>query len=180
MTSFSKSTMFSHKLKNFFIKNNVKKRLSNVKHATSSEPVQSIGIIIDDRFLNELSGLIDEIKNFGFNGTQIEYVVFKERIKKDETFDYSVFSYKDINWNGRFLPSKVADFCLKRFDLLISYYTDEKAALLLATHCSKASFKVGFSEVDNRLHHFMIKEDPKHYSVFVEELFKYLKILKKI
>lgn len=172
--------MFSNKLKDFFIKNNVKKRLSNVKHTASNECIQSIGIIIDERFLKEGNGLIDEIKKFGFSSKHIEYLVFKDRIKKDETFDYPVYSYKDVNWSATFLPSQVADFCAKKFDLLISYYTDEKVALVLATHWSNASFKVGFSEVDNRLHHFMIQEDPKLYSVFVEELFKYLKILKKI
>ena len=66
------------------------------------------------------------------------------------------------------------------FDLLISYYDTEKAALLLFTHLSKASFKVGFSNIDSRLNHFMINTKAENYKVFVDELFKYLKILKKI
>lgn len=66
------------------------------------------------------------------------------------------------------------------FDLLISYYDSEKAALLLATHYSKSSFKVGFANIDNRLNHFLINTQVENYKVFIDELFKYLKILNKI
>jgi len=172
--------MFSNKLKDFFIKSNVKKRLSNVKHSASNELIQSIGIIFDERFLAERNALIDDIKKYGFQSNQIEFIVFKERIKKEETFDFQVYRFNDINWNATFVPSKIAEFWSKKFDLLISYYNEEQTALVLATHLSQARFKVGFSQVDHRLHHFIIQEDPKLYSVFVEELFKYLKILKKI
>jgi L-rhamnose mutarotase len=64
--------------------------------------------------------------------------------------------------------------------LLINYYDTEKAALLLVSNQSKASFKVGFSSIDKKLNHFMIDTNAENYKVFIEELFKYLKILNKI
>jgi len=51
---------------------------------------------------------------------------------------------------------------------------------LLTTHLSKASFKVGFASIDKRLNHFMIDTNAENYMVFMEELFKYLKILNKL
>ena len=48
------------------------------------------------------------------------------------------------------------------------------------THDSKARFKVGFSSIDKRLNHFMINSTSTNHAVFVNELFKYLKLLNKI
>jgi len=64
--------------------------------------------------------------------------------------------------------------------MLISYYDIEKAALLLVTQRTNANFKVGFSTIDKRLNHFMINTVAENYTVFTNELFRYLKILNKI
>ena len=82
--------------------------------------------------------------------------LLQNNIKKNESFNYPVFSHKNINWNGTFDDQELNAFEATPFDLLISYYDTEKAALLLFTHLSKASFKVGFSNIDSRLNHFMI------------------------
>jgi nitrogenase subunit NifH len=172
--------MFSNKIKDFIIKNNVKKRLSNVKHLASNDVIKTIGIIFDESESNDKEGVIKEIQKFGFQPSQIDFIVFREKIKKTEVFNYPVFSMKDINWNASFEKNEIKQFVDKNFDLLISYYDVEKPALVLLTHNSKANFKVGFANVDNRLYHFMIQSDTKNKVVFTEELFKYLKILKKI
>ena len=85
-----------------------------------------------------------------------------------------------MSWTGTVDKKEVKDFIKEPFDLLINYYDTEKVALLLVSHLSKASFKVGFATVDKRLNHFMINTNAENYKVFVEELFKYLKILNKI
>jgi hypothetical protein len=172
--------MFSNKIKNFIIKNNVKKKLTNAKHIDSNTTINSIGIIFDESELNEKENIIIEIKKMGFQSNQIEFIVFKNKIDKKETFDYQVLSWKDVALNGVFTSPIANQFVNKKFDLLISYYDTEKASLLLLTYLSKANFKVGFSDVDSRLHHFLINVDIKKHKIFVEELFKYLKILKKI
>ncbi|MBC8882701.1 hypothetical protein H9X57_02750 [Flavobacterium piscinae] len=55
-----------------------------------------------------------------------------------------------------------------------------KTPLQIVTHKSKADFKVGFTSTDKRLNHFMIDTDVENYTVFVDELFKYLRILNKL
>lgn len=172
--------MFSYKIKDFIIKNNVKKRLSDVKHIASGDSIKTIGIIFDESENSHRENLLNEIRKQGFGLPEVEFIVFKDRIKKTEEFNYPVFSNKDINWNATFTKSEVSQFAERKFDVLISYYDTEKAALLLLTHLSRAHFKVGFSDVDHRLNHFMIKSDSDKPSVFTEELFKYLRILKKI
>jgi hypothetical protein len=172
--------MFLNKVKDFLIKKNVKKRLSNVTLFASNNYIKSVGIILDESYFYDKQKLIDELVLKGIDRNAIQFIVFKDKIKKEETFDYITFSHKNLSWNATFNSDEVNKFIQFPFDLLISYYDTEKAALLLATHYSKSSFKVGFANIDNRLNHFMINTQAENYKVFVDELFKYLKILNKI
>ncbi|GEC79942.1 DUF6913 domain-containing protein [Flavobacterium aquatile] len=172
--------MFLDKIKDFWTKKIVKKSLSNVKHNESVSSIKKIGIIIDESYFNEKNLLLNQLKLNGISEENIEILAFRNRVKKNETFDYTVFSYKDLSWNATFDKNEIIDFVNQNFDLLVSYYDVEKAPLLLVTSLSKANFKVGFANVDKRLNHFMIDTQAENYKVFIEELFKYLKILNKL
>ena len=172
--------MFLSKIKDFLTKKNVKKRLSNVNHVASTSSIKKIGIVFDETYFYEKESLIKQLVSNGIKEEAISILVFKNTIKKNEVIDYPVFSFKDLKWNASFETAVVTDFINQNFDMLISYYDTEKAALLLVTHHSKADFKVGFSSVDKRLNHFMIDTNAENYKIFTEELFKYLKILNKL
>jgi len=172
--------MFLNYLKNFFTQKIVKKSLSNVKHTADNSTIRTIGIIFDESYFYEREALVQELVHHGIQEKDIKVLVFKDKIKKNETFDYPVFSHKDLSWTATFEKSEVKDFISHRFDLLINYYDTEKSALLLVSNQSKAIFKVGFASIDKKLNHFMINTNAENYKVFVDELFKYLKILNKI
>jgi hypothetical protein len=172
--------MFLNYLKDFSTKKIVKNSLSNVKHLSSDSIIKTVGIIFDESYFYERESLVNELIKNGIDESNIKILVYKDKIKKNEVFDYPVFSHKDLSWTGTLDKKEVKDFIKEPFDLLINYYDTEKVALLLVSHLSKASFKVGFATVDKRLNHFMIKTNAENYKVFVEELFKYLKILNKI
>ncbi|GEP50857.1 hypothetical protein FNO01nite_15290 [Flavobacterium noncentrifugens] len=172
--------MFLNYIKNFFTQKTVKKSLSNVKHSDTEAKIKTVGIIFDESYFYEKDALVQELISNGIYESQISILVFKNKIPKNESFDYPVFSHKDLSWAATFDKSEVKDFIAKKFDLLINYYDTEKAALLLVTNQSKAKFKVGFSSIDKKLNHFMINTNAENYKVFVDELFKYLKILNKI
>ena len=172
--------MFSIYIKNFFTKKIVKNTLSNVKHIPTNDLIKTVGIIFDESYFYEKEALIQELIANGIAESNIQILVFKDKIKKNEVFDYPVFSHKDLSWTATFDKSEVKDFIAQKFDLLINYYDIEKSALLLVSNHSKATFKVGFSSIDKKLNHFMINTNAENYKVFIEELFKYLKILNKI
>jgi hypothetical protein len=172
--------MFLNYLKDFSTKKIVKNSLSNVKHLSSDTIIKTVGIIFDESYFYERESLVNELIKNGIDESNIKILVYKDKIKKNEVFDYPVFSHKDLSWTGTVDKKEVKDFIKEPFDLLINYYDTEKVALLLVSHLSKASFKVGFATVDKRLNHFMINTNAENYKVFVEELFKYLKILNKI
>ena len=172
--------MFLNYLKDFSTKKIVKNSLSNVKHLSSDTIIKTVGIIFDESYFYERESLVNELIKNGIDESNIKILVYKDKIKKNEVFDYPVFSHKDLSWTGTVDKKEVKDFIKEPFDLLINYYDTEKVALLLVSHLSKASFKVGFATVDKRLNHFMINTNAENYKVFVDELFKYLKILNKI
>ena len=172
--------MFLNYLKNFFTQKIVKRSLSNVNHISSNKSIQTVGIIFDESYFYEKNALVQELVENGIRESNVEFLVFKDKIRKKETFDYPTFSPRDLSWTATFEKSDVKDFINHQFDLLINYYDTEKPGLLLVSNDSKANFKVGFSSVDNKLNHFMINTNAENYKIFVEELFKYLKILNKL
>ncbi len=67
-----------------------------------------------------------------------------------------------------------------KFDALISYYLSDELELKMLTAMSQSAFKIGILQTDNRINDLIIKSNLSEFSVFKNELFKYLTILKKI
>ncbi len=172
--------MFLNYFKDFSTKKIVKNSLSNVKHFATEKSIKKVGIIFDESYFKEREGMVESLIQNGIAESDIKVLVFKDKIKKNEIFDYPIFIQNDLSWRGTIDKKNVKDFVNEPFDLLINYYDTEKVALILVSHLSKASFKVGFASIDKRLNHFMIDTNAENYKVFMNELFKYLKILNKL
>jgi hypothetical protein len=172
--------MFLNYIKDYFLKRILKNSLQNVKCISSTVPIQTVGVLVDESYFFEKDALVKELIANGISENNIKIIVYRDKLKKNEVYLQPTFSIKHLNWKGEIIDPSVNDFINNKFDLLISYYDVEKAILLNITHNSKALFKVGFSTIDKRLSHFMIKASAENYKVFVQELFKYLKILNKI
>ena len=150
-------------VKDFFLKRNVNNKLKNYQLQLSSNKIVKVGVLID-------ANLIENIEILSF--------VNKNKKTILEKFDF--FFRKDISFGGLFKSERVTNFTEQSFDMLISYYDIQKPTLLLVTRSSKAKFKVGFQTIDKRVNHLVINSVAENYSEFISELFKYLKILKKI
>lgn len=122
--------------------------------------------------------LEEEIKKMlGLENVKI--LTFLDYDKKNHTIN-SYFTEKDIDWNGAIQKADFRDFLNEPFDLLIGYFDTKNIFLELAVLKSKATFKVGFSEVNQRLYDMEIAEIPSKIDNFLNELKKYLVILKKM
>lgn len=172
--------MFLKYIKDYFLKRILKNNLQNVKSISSAVSIQTVGVLIDESYFFEKEALKEELKANGILENNIKLVVYRDKLRKNESYSQPTFSIKHLNWKAEITNPAVNDFINEKFDLLISYYDVEKAILLNITHNSKALFKVGFSSVDKRLNHLMINTNAENYKVFVHELFRYLKILNKI
>ena len=172
--------MFLNYIKDFTVKKTLKNSFQNLKNNGSITAVQTIGLVVNTIDFADTELLVKEIMSYGILPENITIIGFNVNSMLGEGKNYHLFSTRILNWKGQIVSTEVNDFIDKKFDLLISYYDVEKAILLLITHNSKAQFKVGFSSIDKRFNHFMIKTQITNYRVFVTELFKYLKLLNKI
>ncbi|MGX7666164.1 DUF6913 domain-containing protein [Flavobacterium pedocola] len=172
--------MFLKLIKDFFVKKSIKKSLSDYKLEVFDEKIQNIGLLVDETYFAKEKELVAAIVKNGIPESNIEILIYKDKIKKKEVFENPAFSRKDISLTGDIISLEVVGFMAKPFDMLVSYNDIEKPVLSLVTIQSKAKFKVGFSTIDKRLNNFMIGTVAENHKEFVEELFKYLKILNKI
>lgn len=171
--------MFLNYIKDFFVKKTLKKSFQNLKNIESVNVVKTIGLLVDGTRFAETELLIAALTTNGIAPENITTIVYRDKFKKTAEKTHPLFNSGDLKWNGEIYSPEVNDFINEKFDLLISYYDIDKAILLKITYDSKAQFKVGFSSIDKRLNHFMIQTDIIHYTIFVNELFKYLKLLNK-
>jgi len=172
--------MFLNYIKNYFLLNFLKNNIHNTNVNKEISTIQTIGLLIDESYFSEKEALIAEIIANGIFKNNIKIIVYTDKWKKNETYSYPTFGIKHLNWNIQITEPTVREFIKEKFDLLISYYDVEKAFLKKVTNHSSAQFKVGFSSVDKKLNHLMINTNVENHTVFVHELFRYLKILNKI
>ncbi len=172
--------MFLNYIKEFSLKRLLKNSYQTLKINQSVTPIKSVGLLIDESYFDKKEDLINELVANGIRKDRINVIIFKDKLNANEVFSYPTFNNKHISWNGKFTENVVLNFVQEKFDLLVNYYDIEKSSLLLITNKSQASFKVGFSSIDKRCNNLMIATNAENYKVFVFELFKYLKILKKI
>lgn len=172
--------MFLNFLKTFSAKRVLKKGSLNVKSEVNDHLIKTVGVILDETYFNKREALIMELVTQGVDLQNIKLITYKNRYKKREIPEEPFYTNKHISWLGTIEKQEVRDFIDTPFDLLISYYDVKKTPLLIVTHHSKAAFKSGFTSADHDLNHLSIDTSIENFKVFVEELVKYLRILKKL
>ena len=172
--------MFLNYIKEISLKKILKNNKSLIRNSNTVTIIKSVGLVIDESNFNKTENLITEIVSNGIRKDNISIIIYKDKINHNEVFSYPTFNIKHIDYSGNFKEKVVLDFISNKFDLLISYYDQEKLPLLVVTNSSKAYFKVGFAAVDKRFNDLLINTTLDKHKIFTFELFKYLKILKKI
>ncbi|GAA4818489.1 DUF6913 domain-containing protein [Litoribaculum gwangyangense] len=162
------------------IKKCLNKLLSERHVNVSDSKIESLGIILN----------IDEVDDFELfrkfadylkvHPNKIKIVAFSENRKDDLNSWDLCFNPKDFGWNGIIKNSELQTFLDTRFDALISYYEKEVIEIKLMTAFSKAKFKIGILQTDERLNDLILKTNVKQFDLFKDEVFKYLTILNKI
>lgn len=179
LQSTSKGTMFLKFIKGVGLKKNIKKCLAQYKPEGMPAKVVTIGLLMDEAWFTDRKHVMNEITKHGIKEENINLLVCKKNVsaKEAEKLDYAFYTKKDVSASGKFKKEEVKGFIETPFDMLISYYDTEKPLLMLATLESQAKFKAGFVNVDKRLNDFTIAESAERYTEYMQELFRYLKIL---
>lgn len=170
-----------------FKENSKKKRLEQLiaerVASNSNKKIDSLGIIFN---LDEVDNF-DEIRKIGRIAEgivpqhKVKIIAYSSDKNAANVGFNDCYNPKDFSWNGKLKSAELQTFLNTPFDTLISYYQDqENIDMQLLTAYSKAAFKVGILQTDERLNDLIIKTEIKDLKTFKSELIKYLTILTKI
>jgi hypothetical protein len=171
--------MFLNYIKDFSVKRILKKTFQNTRSNQVLGHVRTVGLLVDESYFSGTKAIVASLVSQGILERDIEVLIYKDQLKKNVETKYPTFNNKELNWDASIRSVAANEFIIKEFDLLINYYELEKAALLVVSHNSRAKFTVGFSTIDKRVNDLIINTTTDDQLVFINETFKYLKILNK-
>ena len=172
--------MFFKRLKSVSIKKNIAKILNQRFKDFRSSKVQSVGIIFDYEAYHDYDFFHGLLKELGIRKNNIRFIAKIDAKKTHPNSWDSFYSLEDFDWLGKHKNQEIDEFVDQPFDVLISYYKTNALELNLITALSKANFKIGLNNEDDRLHDFTIEVDPSKIDIFKTELVKYLTTLNRL
>lgn len=170
-------------LKAFKEKSNQKyiNKLLNARHvAVSGVQMKSVGVILNMNEFSDFDAFRTFFKSLGIHEAKVKIIGFVEDPKDVNNLWDTFFSPKDFGWKGKINSIDLQTFIDTDFDVLISFYQEKHMELNLITAVSKANFKVGLTNHDQRLYDLIIDLKVSQFSTFKKELTKYLTVLNKL
>ena len=146
----------------------------------SSGKIKTVGIMFHHDQFTDYDYFRMLFTDLGLNDNWLRFISFYENENNQPNSWDSSFTKTDFDWLGHCKSPEIAEFVEQPFDLLISYYKPSCYELKIVTAMSKAKFKVGVSNEDDRLHDLIIDVSTKDIDTFKTELIKYLRTLNKI
>jgi len=168
-------------LKRFKEKSNQKylrKLLEDRATVIKLKKIETVGILLNFDEFNDYDVLKSFFKNLGIKDKNIKFIAYLNKDKVPPNSWDTFFYADDFGWRGKINNVSLNDFIAKNFDLLISYYNTQSYELNVVTALSKAHFKIGIANYDERLHDFIINIKTSQIEIFKDEVLKYLKVLK--
>jgi len=158
----------------------INKILNSKRSKISEKKIRSVGIILSLEEFKDYDKIKEIFTDFGINENRIKFITYlsDKDFQLNHWDDY--FSPEDFGWSGNITNIALNEFIDFKHDVLISYYRLDNTDLNLVTAKSKANFKIGISNFDQRLNDFIIDIGTEHINVFRNELEKYLRGLNKI
>jgi hypothetical protein len=162
------------------IKKHINKLLSIEHSNVNNDTIESLGVILNINEIDDFEKFRELSTYLKIHPNKLKIIAYSDN-KKEALQSWDVcFNPNDFGWKGVINNSELQSFLDTKFDALISYYEADVSELNLITALSKAHFKIGISECDERLNDLIIKTNLKEFDLFKDEIFKYLTILNKI
>jgi hypothetical protein len=144
----------------------------------NSKEIHSVAILTNNELFDEFD--IAQLVKSSIDSVRNVHIYSYRTFKKTDVITYKHFTEKDIDWTGKIKDPSLESFIENPFDLLIGYFDKKNLYLEYCALKSKATFKIGFSKVNDRIFDLVVSEDPKKIDSFITIIKKYLKLLHKI
>lgn len=167
-------------LKNNSIKRFYKKNIVKQPGFILDNKVNSLAILLDSDNKAELI-TEDLAKKLNFDIGKIKIIVYGDfQETATQIINPNYFTEKEFGYKGVIKSNNLKSFVKTEFDVLINYAPQTNLFINMVTLLSKAKFKIGFANIDDRLFNLVVSEDTHNPSVFNSEVKKYLTILNKL
>ncbi len=153
------------------------------KRNASSQSIsglKTLAVLIDASYSINILSLVKLANELGVSPDKLTVIGYKEDKDIEDDKDAAYYNDKSFGVNGVVKSRSLQEFIDKDYDVLISFYAENKIELNYVSAASKAKLKVGFAEVDNRINDLIIGATVNNPNLFIKELKKYLKILQVI
>lgn len=154
--------------------------LATRKSTVNNNEIKTIAVLLNANEFHEFEVFRVYFKALGLNSPKHKIVAFTLDDKLEHNQWNTHFSPKDFGWKGKIKNIDLQSFIDEPYDMLVCFYKNPVLQLNLITAASKANFKVGISNEDERLYDLIIDVGLKDINIFKQELKKYLTILKKL
>ncbi|QNJ99237.1 DUF6913 domain-containing protein [Constantimarinum furrinae] len=143
-------------------------------------PLKTLGFIVDEKLTTDFEFLYEYWRELGIQRKDVKVFSFVEVKKKLPTLQQNQIQNKEFTWKGEIHNQNAREFLDVPFDVLVGYYHGTNKFLDLMVTESKAKFKVGAANADDRLYDLLINITLDKEDAFKSEFVKYMKILGKI
>ncbi len=168
------------RIQKIFLKKNIDNNLKSRDVSNINDQLKTIGFLVDEEVNIDFEKVYEISKELGLHEKDVNYFSFSEVKTKTPSLHQNKINNKHFNWRGEIHNKSANEFLETPFDVLVGYYLSENDYLDVMVSKSKAKFKVGFKEIDNRLFDLIIDVDPLNINAIKKELVKYFRILNKI
>lgn len=158
----------------------INKLLNERQVAVSNSKLSTVGVILNSKEFSDFEAIKSFFKSIGIQERKIKIITFVEDPKDSNDLWGSYFNPKYFGWKGKIKHVGLQEFVDTEFDLLISFYEENCLELNLVSAMSKANFKVGLTNEDQRFYDLMIHVKLSDFGTFTKELKKYLTVLNKL
>jgi hypothetical protein len=175
--------VYGNMFKNLRYRSLQKKTERNLKVRDTSQvnaPLKTLGFLVDENVTTDFEALYEFWRDLGIQRKDVKVFSFVEVKKKLPTLRQNQIQNKEFSWKGEIHNQNAREFLDVPFDVLIGYYHGTNQFLNLMVTESKAKFKVGAADADDRLFDLLIDIKLDKIAEFKTEFVKYMKILGKI
>lgn len=150
------------------------------KAIVNGNKIVSVGVLLNAVEFDDFESFNLFFKTLNLNSPKHKILTFSSEDSVVHNQWDSFFGPKDIGWKGKIKSIDLQTFIDTDYDVLICYYKENILELNQVAAMSKANFKVGISNTDERLFDLIIDVKPKQFELFKTEFNKYLNILNKL
>ena len=163
-----------------YLRKRTNNNLENRDLSKLNDSVKTIGFLVDEDQFQDFDKLRDFSKDMGLQPKDVKIFTFMNVKKKLPTLRQNMVNNKHFTWKGEIHNKNAEEFLKIAFDVLVGDNQGKNEFMDWMMSKSKAKFKVGFSNTDDRIFDLVIKIKLLQVAKFKKEFLKYMKVLNKI